>query len=96
MFRVAACMVFFFEFGLSLVSRFSLSSPRPPFARLGMVFLFPFAASFVRQVAERLDLPAFVVERARSLLDDNTRQVRFTVLVRQPTTRQSLVPTGCA
>ncbi|CAM9699532.1 unnamed protein product, partial [Ectocarpus fasciculatus] len=27
------------------------------------------------QVAERLELPAFVVERARSLLDDNTRQV---------------------
>ncbi|CAM9171787.1 unnamed protein product, partial [Ectocarpus sp. 8 AP-2014] len=26
-------------------------------------------------VAERLELPAFVVERARSLLDDNTRQV---------------------
>lgn len=27
------------------------------------------------QVAERLELPAFVVERARSLLDENTRQV---------------------
>ncbi len=26
-------------------------------------------------MAERLELPAFVVERARSLLDDNTRQV---------------------
>ncbi|CAM9483766.1 unnamed protein product [Ectocarpus sp. 13 AM-2016] len=29
----------------------------------------------VFRVAERLELPAFVVERARSLLDDNTRQV---------------------
>lgn len=27
------------------------------------------------QVAERLELPSFVVERARNLLDDNTRQV---------------------
>ena len=26
-------------------------------------------------MAERLELPAFVVERARSLLDENTRQV---------------------
>eukprot|EP00752_Nemacystus_decipiens_P002592 g2425.t1 len=31
--------------------------------------------SFALQVAERLELPAFVVDRARNLLDDNTRQV---------------------
>lgn len=31
---------------------------------------------FFLKVAERLELPSFVIERARSLLDENTRQVQ--------------------